>query len=137
MNETSNNYYFTVIVLLVVMLVAMAGLWVMEHKKLNRAVAFIRIQQNEKQTQDTRLRDMLLNATVEKNHMLDRDSFVKKGVTINGRLADVFVVTADDAAKAGLLDGDIIFVGKTFTPSTQPSPAPKISKTAEIKNTGQ
>ena len=114
MSETKsdNNFYFTVIVLLVIMIAAMAGLWVIEHKKLAKAVSFIGVQQKQQQAQDGKLRDMILNAEVEKNHMLNREAFAKKSVTIDGRPVEVFVITQADGAKAGLMDGDIVFVGQ-------------------------
>lgn len=120
MTETKNesNYYFWIIVLLVIMIAAMAGLWVVEHKKLGRAMTFIKQNQTQ-QNQDGKLRDLLLNAEVEKNHILNRDNFVKKSVTVNGSPVDVFVVTYSDAVKAGLMEGDIIFVGQLPAEKTE------------------
>ena len=128
--KSDNNFYFTVIVLLVIMIAAMAGLWVIEHKKLAKAVSFISVQQKQQQSQDGKLRDMILNAEVEKNHMLNREAFAKKSVMIDGRPAEVFVIAQADGAKAGLVEGDIIFVGALPAAATT-------QKTAENKTTGQ
>ncbi len=130
--KNDGNYYFLVIILLVVMIGAMAALWVMEHNKLNRAVAYIGKQQSEKNTQNTKLRDMILTAEVEKNHMLDRDKCTRKKATLNGKAVEILIIDRDDAVKAGIMDGDIVCVGEVSsivpTATTKPAEAPQTTE---------
>lgn len=133
--KNDGNYYFLVIVLLVVMIGAMAALWVMEHNKLNRAVAVLNKQQSDKSTQDTKLREMIMTAEVEKNHMLDRDSFTKIKATLNGKAVEILVINRDDAVKAGLMDGDIVCVGEVPALATAATAKPaETPKTPENDN---
>jgi hypothetical protein len=93
--------------LLVVIIVALAGLWIVERGKSRRAREDLLEMQRAVSQQNDQIRAVL---GLEPPAALDRDHLPRRAATIDDQPREVLLLKADQARTLGLQDGDVVEV---------------------------
>lgn len=122
--EQNNTFSLIVAALLVVILVALAGLWIIERRQRGRAENDLMLLQAEGQKKMQTMGNMLVQQMTQKQVAVNREQLPTQQVDFNGRARTILLLSAADGEKLGFQPGDVIFVTQPATsqPTTQPTP---------------
>jgi hypothetical protein len=119
-SEQDSRFGLIVTGLLVVIIVALAGLWMMERKRrCNAETALDDLQVSSREKMQS-MGNMLVQQMTQASHMaVDRDQLATQRVNWNGRDRSVLLLSASRGEKLGFQPGDVILI--TPSPATQPA----------------
>lgn len=121
-SEPDNRFGLIVTALMIVIIVALAGLWIIERGRRLRAETDLAEQQTAVQRKMQSMGDMLIQQMTQTPSMsVRRDQLATQPVDWNGQSRTVLLLSASEGEKLGFQPGDAILITHPATsqPTTQ------------------
>jgi len=122
-SEPDNRFGLVVTALMIVIIVALAGLWIIERGRRLRAETDLAEQQTAAQRNVQSMGDMLIQQMTQSPSMsVRRDQLATQQVDWNGEPKTVLLLSASEGETLGFQPGDAILI--THPAGTQPTAQP-------------